>query len=222
MKTTRQVVMYRRVSTREQGKSGLGLEAQQETIEHFCNMEGFDIAAAFDDIASGALPIEARAGLAAALAKARKLKCPIVVSKLDRLSRDVAFISGLMSRGVPFIVAELGADTDAFVLHLYAALAEKERALISARTSAALQRKKAAGAQLGNRTNLHEARAKSLETRQAAARAFAQRMAPTINSMIAANKSLRQIAADLNASGTATARGGEWTAAAVSRVLAMA
>jgi DNA invertase Pin-like site-specific DNA recombinase len=127
MKTAPPVVMSRRVSTREQGRSGLGLEAQRETIEHFCNAEGFEIVAGFDDIASGALPIEARAGLAAALAKARKLKCPVVVSKLDRLSRNVAFISGLMARGVPFIVAELGADTDTdpFVLHLFAALAEK-------------------------------------------------------------------------------------------------
>lgn len=222
MKTARPVVMYRRVSTREQGRSGLGLEAQQETIEHFCSTEGFEIAAGFDDIASGALPIEARAGLAAALAKARKLKCPIVVSKLDRLSRNVAFISGLMARGVPFIVAELGADTDPFVLHLFAALAEKERSLISARTSAALQRKKAAGALLGNRSNLPEARAKSLEARQATAWAFAQRIRPTIDGMIAANKSLRQIAKDLNASGMPTARGSTWTAAAVSRVLATA
>jgi DNA invertase Pin-like site-specific DNA recombinase len=220
MKTARPIVSYCRVSTREQGKSGLGLEAQRASIGHFCCLEGFAVAGHFEDIASGALPVEARAGLAAALAQARRLRCPIVVSRLDRLSRDVAFISGLMARGVPFIVAELGTDTDPFVLHLFAALAEKERAMIAARTSAALQRKKAAGALLGNRTNLHEARARSLAARQATARAFAQRVRPTIDSLAAAGSSLREVAAHLNAAGMSTARGGTWTASAVSRVLA--
>jgi DNA invertase Pin-like site-specific DNA recombinase len=87
-----------------------------------------------------------RPQLAAALAKARKAKAPVVVAKLCRLSRDVAFISGLMASRVPFIVAELGADADPFMLHIYAALAEKERALIADRTRAALAQKKAHGA----------------------------------------------------------------------------
>jgi DNA invertase Pin-like site-specific DNA recombinase len=87
--------------------------------------------------------LDRRPQLAAALGQARKAKCPVIVAKLDRLSRDVHFISGLMSHRVPFIVAELGADADPFMLHLYAALAEKERALISARTRAALAAKKA-------------------------------------------------------------------------------
>ena len=130
----KQAVIYRRVSTTEQGKSGLGLEAQLHSVSIFCQVEGFEIIDEFMDIASGKLPVELRPGLAAALAKAKKLRCPVVVSKLDRLSRDVHFISGLMARGVPFIVAELGIDTDPFVLHLYAALSEKERKLISART----------------------------------------------------------------------------------------
>jgi DNA invertase Pin-like site-specific DNA recombinase len=81
----------------------------------------------------------------------------VCVARLDRLSRNVAFVSGLMAQRVPFIVAELGTDTDPFLLHLYAALAEKERALISQRTKAALARKKAQGAKVGNRTNLAEA-----------------------------------------------------------------
>jgi DNA invertase Pin-like site-specific DNA recombinase len=213
--------MYRRVSTREQGKSGLGLEAQHDTISHFCAAERFTIVAGFEDVASGALPIEARSGLAAALEKARKLKCPIVVSKLDRLSRDVAFISGLMARGVPFIVAELGADTDPFVLHLFAALAQKERALIASRTSAALQRKKAAGHQLGNKASLPEARQKSLATRQASARVFAARVRPQIDEMIEAGRNLSEIAARLNVLGVTTARGSVWDAKAVSRIVAM-
>jgi DNA invertase Pin-like site-specific DNA recombinase len=116
------VVIYRRVSTSEQGKSGLGLDAQGSAIAAFCAAEGFEVIIGFEDVSSGKLGLDSRPGLAAALAKAARLKCPVIVSKLDRLSRDVAFISGLMARGVPFIVAELGADTDPFVLHLYAAL----------------------------------------------------------------------------------------------------
>jgi DNA invertase Pin-like site-specific DNA recombinase len=92
---------------------------------------------------------------------------PVIVAKLDRLSRDVAFISGLMARGVLFIVAELGADVDPFVLHLYAALGEKERKLIGSRTKAALAALKAQGVVLGNQTNLHEAQAKGQATNAA-------------------------------------------------------
>jgi len=146
-------IVYRRVSTSEQGKSGLGLEAQTEAVQRFCAAEGFQIIGEYEDIASGKLALEDRPGLATALATARALRCPVIVSKLDRLSRDVAFISSLMARGVPFIVAELGVDTDPFVLHLYAALSEKERRLISQRTKAALASKVGTG-KLGNHTNL--------------------------------------------------------------------
>src|SRR5450759_5937841 len=96
----------------------------------------------------------------------RTRKCPVIVAKLDRLSRDVAFISGLMAQRVPFIVAELGADADPFMLHIYAALAEKERALIADRTRAALAQKKAQGTILGNRTNLADAQAKGVATQR--------------------------------------------------------
>jgi hypothetical protein len=105
----------------------------------------------------GADALERRPQLAAALAAAKSAKCAVVVSKLDRLSRDVAFVSGLMAQRVPIIVAELGRDADPFMLHLYAALAEKERRLISERTKAALAAKKAQGASLGNPKNLASA-----------------------------------------------------------------
>ncbi len=134
------VVIYRRVSTSEQGKSGLGLEAQASAMARFCAAEGFEVVASFDDVGSGKLGLEGRPGLSAALARAARLKCPVIVSKLDRLSRDVAFISGLMARGVPFIVAELGADVDPFVLHLFAALGQKERQLISSAPKMPLRR----------------------------------------------------------------------------------
>ena len=105
----------------------------------------------------GADALDRRPQLKAALAAARKLKCHVAVAKLDRLSRDVHFISGLMAHKVPFLVAELGPDVDPFVLHLFAALAEKERALISTRTRQALSAAKARGVTLGN-PRLHAAR----------------------------------------------------------------
>src|SRR6516165_3979008 len=148
----RTVIPYYRVSTPRQGKSGLGLEAQRVAVEHFAATEGLHLASAFVEIESGkgADALELRPQLAAALKLARKQKSSIVVAKLDRLSRDVAFISALMAQRVPFIVAELGADADPFMLHIYAALAEKERRMISARTKAALKAAKARGVVLGN------------------------------------------------------------------------
>ena len=164
--------------------------------------------------------LDRRPQLAAALAQARRLKCPVVVAKLDRLSRDVHFISGLMAHRTPFIVAELGADADPFMLHLYAALAEKERKLISERTKAALAAKKAQGVPLGNRTNLATARANAIASTQAAADAFAVNVLPIIEQVRAAGAaSLRAVATALNARGVRTARGGRWEAATVRNVL---
>jgi DNA invertase Pin-like site-specific DNA recombinase len=129
-------IAYTRVSTAQQGKSGLGMEAQQAALTRFAEAEGFELVQMFQEVETGkgADALNRRPQLAAALKAAKKLKSPIIVAKLDRLSRDVHFISGLMAHKTPFIVAELGADADPFMLHLYAALAEKERAMISRRT----------------------------------------------------------------------------------------
>jgi DNA invertase Pin-like site-specific DNA recombinase len=145
------VVAYLRVSTQRQQRSGLGIEAQRAAIARFAEAEGLTIIAEYVEAESGkgADALDLRPQLAAALAAARKAKCSVVVAKLDRLSRDVAFVSGLMAQRVPFIVAELGRDADPFMLHLYAALAEKERRLISERTKAALAAKRASGIKLG-------------------------------------------------------------------------
>src|SRR3954465_10662852 len=144
-------VAYIRVSTARQGRSGLGLEAQQAAIQRFCETEGFEIVAERIEVETGkgADALDRRPELAEALAEAKRRKCPVLVAKLDRLSRDVAFIAGLMAQRVPFIMAELGPDADPFMLHIYAALAEKERRLISARTRAALAVAKARGKRLG-------------------------------------------------------------------------
>src|SRR5262245_38071686 len=132
----REIVVYTRVSTARQGRSGLGFEAQSEAVRRFAEAEGYAIVAAFAEVETGkgSNALDQRPQLAKALAEAKRLGCPVLVAKLDRLSRDVAFVAGLMAQRVPFIVAELGADADPFMLHLYAALAEKERSMISRRT----------------------------------------------------------------------------------------
>src|SRR5271166_6426441 len=143
-------IAYYRVSTARQGKSGLGIEAQRVAVLRFAEAEGFDLIGQHVEVETGkgADALDRRPELGRALAQARKAKCPVVVAKLDRLSRDVHFISGLMAQRVPFIVAELGPDVDPFVLHLYAALAEKERRMISIRTKEGLARAKARGVKL--------------------------------------------------------------------------
>lgn len=225
IEVSRTLVAYYRVSTDRQGKSGLGLEAQRIAVAQFAAANGFEIVEAFEEIetAKGADALDRRPKLAAALASARRRKCAVVVAKLDRLSRDVAFIAGLMAQRVPFIVAELGADADPFMLHVYAALAEKERAMIAARTKAALQQKKAAGAKLGNRTNLADASKAGAASNAKEADAFAANVLPVIASIQAAGtKSHRGIAEILNARSVRTARGGAWSAVQVGRVLARA
>ena len=148
------LVTYIRVSTAGQRKSGLGIEAQRDALARFAIAQGFDIAAEHVEVETGkgADALDRRPKLSAALADAKRRRCKIAVAKLDRLSRDVHFISGLMSERVPFVVTELGPDVDPFMLHIYAALAEKERNLISERTKAALAAAKARGVRLGSRT----------------------------------------------------------------------
>jgi DNA invertase Pin-like site-specific DNA recombinase len=210
-------VAYIRVSTARQGRSGLGLEAQQAAIQRFCETEGFKVMAERVEVETGkgADALDRRPELAAALAEAKRRKCPVLVAKLDRLSRDVAFIAGLMAQRVPFIVAELGPDADPFMLHIYAALAEKERRLISARTKAALQAAQARGKRLGRNGAERLAPAYKAE-----GQARAVELAPIIKEVRAAGaSSLRQIAVGLNQRGIPAARGGAWSAVQVKRVL---
>jgi DNA invertase Pin-like site-specific DNA recombinase len=145
------------------------------------------------------------------LATARKERCPVLAAKLDRLSRDVAFIAGLMAQRAPFIVAELGADADPFMLHLYAALAEKERRQISERTRAALGAPKERGTKLGNPRNAGAAAAAGRRAQVDGAAQFAATVIPIIAQLQKAGiTSYRGIAAALNGRGVRTARGGQW------------
>ena len=133
------LIAYLRVSTQKQGQSGLGLEAQMAAIRHFCAAEGYEVVQTFTEVetAKGSDALERRPQLGEALKLASVYRCPVGVAKLDRLSRDVAFISTLMAQGVPFIVTE-HPNADPFMLHIYAAVAEQERTRISERTKAAL------------------------------------------------------------------------------------
>ena len=218
----RNIVSYLRVSTDRQGKSGLGLDAQRDAIARFAAAEGLDVLAEFVEIETGkgTDALDRRPVLSEALAQAKAGKAAIVVAKLDRLSRDVAFISGLMAQKVPFVVTELGADCDPFMLHIYAALAEKERALISERTRAALARKKAQGAVLGNRTNLAAAQAKGRKVLRDTAVAFARNVLPVVREIQQAGTTdMRGIAKALNARGVRTPRGGVWHQSRVRNLL---
>lgn len=222
--TTRPLIGYIRVSTAKQGRSGLGIEAQQEALARFAQAEGFTLGTVFTEVETGkgSDALDRRPQLAAALAEARKRRCPVAVAKLDRLSRDVHFISGLMAHRVSFVVADLGPDIDPFILHLFAALAEKERALISARTSAALAAAKARGVKLGG-PKLSEARKQGVATIKAEAERRAVNLLPIIRDIQrAGSASLRDIAEALNARGVATPRGGTWHATSVRNVLTRA
>jgi DNA invertase Pin-like site-specific DNA recombinase len=210
-KTVKPAIAYTRVSTASQGRSGLGLEAQQAALARFADAENYVLAHTFTEVETGkgADALDRRPQLAAALAAARKLKAPIIVAKLDRLSRDVHFISGLMTHRTPFIVAELGADADPFMLHLYAALAEKERRLISQRTKDALAAKRAQGVKLGGLN------AKGIANRDEA-KARAEALRPILAELN--GLSARAIAVELNKRNVPTPNGGPWHSMTVIRV----
>jgi DNA invertase Pin-like site-specific DNA recombinase len=218
---SKRLVGYVRVSTAKQGHSGLGIEAQKEALERFAATEGFQILRVFVEVETGkgSDALDRRPQLAAALSEARRQRCYVGVAKLDRLSRDVHFISGLMVHRVPFVVAELGADVDPFILHLFAALAQKERAMISSRTKAALAAAKARGVTLGS-PELPKARKSAVATIKALADQHATNVLPVIREIRRTGAtSLHQIAEALNARGITTPRGGQWYASSVRNVL---
>jgi DNA invertase Pin-like site-specific DNA recombinase len=204
-------IAYTRVSTAQQGKSGLGLEAQQAALARFAEAEGYNLIQTFEEVETGkgSDALDRRPQLSAALKARASTRLQIIVAKLDRLSRDVHFISGLMTHRTPFIVAELGADADPFMLHLYAALAEKERAMISRRTKDALAAKKAQGVKLGGLN------AKGIQNRDEA-QERAEALRPIYEEL--AGKSARAIAAELNERNVPTPKGGPWSAVTVIRV----
>lgn len=224
--STRIAVAYFRVSTKRQGRSGLGLEAQREAVERFARDQGYTLLSAFTEVETGkgSDALEARPQLAAAIRDAKLRNCPVLVAKLDRLSRDVHFISGLMRTRVPFVVTELGPDADPFMLHIYAALAEKEAKVISERTKHALAAAKARGTKLGNPNGAAHLKGlgngSAVEALKAGAKERAEGLSGIIDGLKAEGiTSANGIAGALNARHIATPRGGKWTARSVINVM---
>lgn len=216
-------VIYYRVSTAKQGKSGLGLDAQGETVTRFLDScgKGWDIVSIYKEIESGKK--NDRPELGKAIRDCKLKGARLLVAKLDRLSRDLHFITSLQYAGVPFTVAEMP-DATELTIHIYAAMAQHERKLISERTKNALQAAKAKGKKLGNpclqrgeQIPGSGAPRNANATRIKKADDFAQQITQIIKEQ--GGGSLREIATRLNSAGYRTARGKEWLATSVKRVL---
>ena len=173
--------LYARVSAQQQGRPGLGFRGNRE-IWPRCEAESIEILGEFVEVETGkgADALDRRPKLAAALSQARKAKCYVVVAKLDRLSRDVAFIAGVIAQRLAFVTCDMGFDAGPTLLHVLAAFSERERRMISIRTKEALQAAKARGKILGNRTNRAEAQTNGRATLIAQADQFALSVAPVI------------------------------------------
>lgn len=213
--TSPALIAYLRVSTTEQGRSGLGIEGQRAAIQRHADFTGAVIVAEFVEVMSGGN--DDRPQLAEAMRAARLHKATLIVSTLDRLSRDVAFIAGVMKAGVNFIAADMP-TASTFELHIRAAISQEERAKISQRTRAALAAAKARGVKLGGDRGTvppPAAAAASAAVRTAKAKAFALDVLPHVDSSL----SLAANAARLDALGIPTARGSKWTATAVRRAI---
>jgi DNA invertase Pin-like site-specific DNA recombinase len=219
------IIGYLRVSTKGQGESGLGIEAQRAAVEAYGKQAGGTLIMCYVEVESGKLA--ARPELAKALAHARRSKATLVVAKLDRLARNVAFLSALMDSKVPFVACD-NPHANRLTLHILAAVAEAEALAISQRTKAALAAYKARGGKLGAelpqcRNLTEEARVKGahragLAVAKAAAEAYGD-LAPILAELRARGLSLQAIAEELNKQGHTTRRGKPWNPVQVARVL---
>ncbi|WP_424139652.1 recombinase family protein [Roseomonas chloroacetimidivorans] len=214
-------VAYLRVSTEGQGRSGLGLEAQREAVARHVAGAGGAIAAEFVEVESGRK--KDRPQLAAALAACRTGRAALVIAKLDRLARNVAFVSNLMESGVEFVAADMPV-VNRLTVHILAAVAEEETRMISARTRAALAAAKARGVRLGNprvlaRDPAVSAKGNAVQVENARRRAAA--VLPTIERARRAGAvTLAEVAEALMARGVPAPRGGQrWSPAQVRRAL---
>lgn len=223
------VVAYYRVSTRKQGESGLGLDAQRQAIMDHCRATGGELLAEFTEIESGCSKARPRLAAACRLAKARK--ATLVVAKLDRLARNVAFLSSLMESRVDFVACDIPL-ANKLTIHILAAVAEHEADIIGERTRVALQAAKARGTLLGSHRpghwDGHEQQRRdgcikgariSAESRRIDAREAYTDIMPTLRELAGSGYTLRQIADKMNESGLTTREGGRWRAVSVSRAM---
>ena len=209
---------YTRVSTAEQGRSGLGLEAQEGAIGRFLKDGDRLLTPTYVEIESGKR--NDRPELAKALAQARLTGATLLVAKLDRLARNVAFVSQLMESGVPFLACD-NPHATRLTLHILAAVDEDERKRISDRTKAALAAAKARGVKLGGFRGFKVDPSKGLKARREAASAFNDRVRVVVETFKRDGcASLQSLARALNENGIKTRRGGAWSATQVARVIA--
>lgn len=208
-------VAYYRVSTAKQGQSGLGLEAQREAVRRYLNGGNWELLQEFTEVETGkgSNALSKRPHLKAAIEYARKNKAKLLIAKLDRLARNVYFISTLMEQKVRFVACDFPEAND-LTIHILSAMAQYETKVISDRTKAALQQAKERGKKLGN-PNLktdNEVRAKE-------AQEFAENLRATLEAFKAAGMTQRAMVEELNKLGTKTPRGGSWTLLQLQRVL---
>mgnify|MGYP000069184317 CR=1 FL=1 len=205
---TEQLITYIRVSTNRQGNSGLGLDAQRSAAKQFAHQSRGTIIKEYTEVESGKR--NSRPRLSAALDECKKTGATLLIAKLDRLARNVHFISGLLESSVRFIAADMP-QADRFMLHVYAAMAEEEGRRISQRTKAALRAAKERGTKLGEHAKLPSAQ------NSHRADEFAKLAGPKIAVFKNEGLSVRKIANKLNADKVPTSRGGSWHPTAVQR-----
>jgi DNA invertase Pin-like site-specific DNA recombinase len=219
-RAARRFVAYYRVSTDRQGRSGLGLEAQQKAVTEYLNGGAWELVGEFIDVESGKK--SDRPELARAMEACRKHKARLVIAKLDRLSRNLAFVATLMESGVEFVAADMP-FANKLTIHILAAVAEHEREAISERTRAALAAAKARGRRLGTPRDPAGAVQRMRAARMTQAAQFAANVLPIIRDIQAAgNTSLNAIAGKLDARKVATANGGRWRHVQVRQISARA
>lgn len=221
-------VSYIRVSTKGQESSGLGLEAQQASIQRHLESQGGDLVGEYREAESGKRCD--RPQLQAAMERCRTEGATLLIAKLDRLARNVHFISGLMESGVAFVACDMP-SANRLTLHILAAVAEEEARAISERTKRALEARRARGLPMGGQNctgprteaqlrHLGAIGSRGCQTNREKAEAFRQTMRQMIQERLARGESLGQVARDFNAQGLPTARGTTWRAEQVRRVMA--
>jgi DNA invertase Pin-like site-specific DNA recombinase len=214
--THEKVVSYLRVSTAMQGRSGLGLEAQREAVTRYLSANQSTLLKEFEEVETGkgSDAMDKRPQLKAAIALAKKEKAVLVIAKLDRLARNVHFISGLMETGVQFKCCDFP-TADRTMIHIYAAMAEHEGRRISERIKDALAAKKAKGGTLGNASSLQPFNG----ARASVAAQFAIKLKPTLDAYKAQGMTQRDKVEAMNGAGIKTAQGGQWHLGQLQRVL---
>lgn len=214
----RKFVAYYRVSTQKQGLSGLGLEAQQVAVITYLTGHQGDLVAEFREIETGkgANALDKRPQLRAALDLCRKQGATLIIAKLDRLARNVFFVSGLLESGCDFVAADMP-EANKTMIQIHAVMSEWERDQISARTKAALAAAKARGVKLGTTGPANLKR--NIEERRAAADAFANKLCGVLNGFKGAGLSQRAMVGELNILGIKTIKGGQWSLNQLQRVI---